>query len=154
MSIKQINPLPLSASQQFDPLCQREITMSYSVYILEFVGAVRNHIALFVETHPDTGTGTQFHVTGTILQGMIFDMRENTIPSEAPEYIESAKVLVGKVDPEMMGRFEDVCRAVPPPEAQLTLRGARKDPTKPIRRCGEWVIGAKEKLIAEGIIVK
>jgi hypothetical protein len=51
-----------------------------------------------------------------------------------------------------MGQFEIVCRSIPVPGAQMTLGGKLKDPSKPLRRCGDWVNEAINKLIAEGLV--
>lgn len=43
---------------------------------------------------------------------------------------------------------------MPPPEAQLKLNGPPKDPSKPLRKCGEWVEEALARLVEESSVVK
>lgn len=123
--------------------------MSYKVYTVEYLGSP-NHIALFVETG-SKGDGTLFHVVGTILQGMRFETKNNT-PDQSATFVKGSKRYVGLVKKEDMAQFEAVCRSIAPPGAQMTLGGKKKDPSKPLRRCGEWVSEAKSKLVSDGIV--
>lgn len=123
--------------------------MSYQVYTVEYLGSP-NHIALFVETGSN-GDGTLFHVVGTILQGMRFETKSNT-PDQSATFVKGSKKYIGQVKKEAMAQFETICRSIAPPGAQMTLGGKRKDPSKPLRRCGEWVSEAKSKLVGDGLV--
>ena len=119
--------------------------MSYSIYTVELLGSgPRNHVRLFVETQEDGG-GQIFHVTGTILQGMTFETKPETRPESVVLFVSGSKKYVGRIAQSAMGELEELCRSIPPPAAQVNLNGTRKDPTKPLRRCGEWV----EEVIGE-----
>ena len=126
--------------------------MSYKVYTAESLGVI-NHIAFFIETESD-GTGRKAHVVGSVLNGMKYENK----PSKAPEHDDSvsfvpdSKILLGTMRAEDMARFEGTCEAVAPPGAQVKLNGKPKDPSKPIRRCGDWVKEVTDKVIAEGIL--
>ena len=123
--------------------------MSFSVYTVEYLGRP-NHIAIFVE-NGSNGSGTLYHVVGTILQGMTFE-KKNRTPDQSATYVKGSKRLIGQVKSDQMGQFEIVCRSVPVPGAQMTLRGQLIDPSKPLRRCGDWVNEAISKLISEGLV--
>lgn len=84
-----------------------------------------NHIAFFVRpaiASPET-SGKCFHVTGSILAGMTFEIRDRESPLVAPDYVSDTMVLIGTVNEDGMARLEDICRSVPPPEPQLKLDG-------------------------------
>jgi len=40
--------------------------MSYNVFLVSYIGAPRNHHALFVETDTDSGGGALLHLKGAI----------------------------------------------------------------------------------------
>lgn len=128
--------------------------MAQNVYTAEYYG-VRNHITLFVRPSnaDSTADGKCFHVTGTILNGMQFEMRTRESPLEAPDHVPNTMILIGTVDDGKMDAFEATCRSIPPPEPQVHLNGKLKDPSKPLRRCGEWIQEAVEKLKRDGILV-
>ena len=123
----------------------------YKVYITEHFG-VRNHIRLFVEMNPAEGSGRIFHVVGTILQGMEYETRPTGRPNDSPTLIPDSATLIGTVDATLMDQFEAVCQEIPPPAAQVHLNGKPKDPSQPLRRCGDWVQEVKAKLLADGIL--
>jgi len=123
--------------------------MSFSVYTVEYLGNP-NHIAIFVE-NGSNGSGTLYHVVGTIPQGMTFE-KKNRTPDQSATYVKGSKRLIGHVKSDQMDQFEIVCRLIPVPGAQMTLGGKLKDPSKPLRRCGDWVNEAISKLIAEGLV--
>jgi len=123
--------------------------MSYGVCTVEYLGCL-NHIALFVENE-SAGGGTLFHVIGTILRGMTFEMKRSA-PDQSATFIKGSKKFIGRVKEEDMALFEAVCRSIPPPGAQMSLNGKLTDPSKPLRRCGEWVTKARSKLIEDGIV--
>jgi hypothetical protein len=119
--------------------------MSYSIYTVELLGSgPRNHVRLFVETQEDGG-GQIFHVVGTILQGMTFETKPEMRPESVVLFVSGSKKYVGRIAQSAMGELEELCRSIPPPAAQVNLNGTRKDPMKPLRRCGEWV----EEVIGE-----
>lgn len=62
--------------------------------------------------------------------------------------------LIGMVEDGNMGAFEECCRSVPPPEPQVQLNGKPKDPSKPLRRCGDWEREAIDKTKGDGILVE
>jgi hypothetical protein len=125
--------------------------MSFNVYTAENHGT-RNHIFIFVETGDDK-KGRRFHVTGTVLNGMKYETEDYDFPDESASYVQDSLKLVGTVEQSDMARFGAVCEAVEVPGAQMKLNGKLKDPSKPLRRCGEWVQDAVEKLIADGIVM-
>jgi hypothetical protein len=146
-------PFPLQPSNSnstfFANNPRHPVLMSFSVYTVEYLGKP-NHIAIFVE-NGSNGSGTLYHVVGTILQGMTFEKKNNT-PDQSATYVKGSKTLIGHVKSDQMGQFEIVCRSIPVPGAQMTLGGKLKDPSKPLRRCGDWVNEVTNKLIAEGLV--
>lgn len=126
--------------------------MSYNVYTAQYQGKP-NHVAIFVETDPGK-SGALFHVVGNILRGMEYETRKSNLPDISATFVRNSKVHIGVVHRDDLHRLEAVCETVPVPGAQLKLNGDRLDRTKPVRRCGEWVKEAKEKLVAEGIVKK
>lgn len=126
--------------------------MSYSVYTVELLGSgPKNHVRLFVETQENEG-GQIFHVVGTILQGMIFETRSDMKPESDVLFVPGSQKYIGQIAQSAMGQWGDLCRSIPPPAAQMNLNGTRKDPTKPLRRCGEWVEEVKEEALRRGLI--
>jgi hypothetical protein len=130
-----------------------EATMSYNVYTAEYIGSP-NHVRLYVETDSSKKMGLVFHVIGNILMGMTYEKKIDERPDTSVTYVDNSMVRIGSVEATDLARFELACEAVPVPGKQLTLIGTRLDPSKPVRRCGEWVQDAKEKLLAEGIVRK
>lgn len=124
--------------------------MSYSVYTAEYLGSP-NHVGIFVETASD-GSGLVFHVVGNILNGMTYEKKPGRRPDDSATFVPGSKVRIGSIEATDLDRFESACKAVPAPGAQLKLNGKPKDPSKPIRRCGEWVQDVKEKVIADKIV--
>lgn len=126
--------------------------MFYSVYTVELLGSgPRNHVRLFVETQEDGG-GQIFHVIGTILQGMTFETRPEVKPENDALFVLGSQKCVGRIAQSAMGELDDLCQSISPPGAQMNLNGTRKDPTKPLRRCGEWVEQVKEEALRCGLI--
>lgn len=123
---------------------------SHNVYTIETHGSP-NHEAIFIETAGD-GSGTRYHVTGTILMGMEYEERRSPKPDDSPSFVPGSKILQGIVQGSAMGAFEAICKSVEVPGSQVRLNGKRKDPSKPIRRCGDWVRDALAKLHAEGVL--
>ncbi|OBT90293.1 hypothetical protein VE02_03352 [Pseudogymnoascus sp. 03VT05] len=126
--------------------------MSYSVYTVELlVSGPINHVRLFVETQEDGG-GQIFHVIGTILQGMTFETRPEIKPENDVLFVPGSQKYVGRIAQSAMRELDELWRSIPPPAAQMNLNGSRKDPTKPLRRCGEWVEEVKEAALRRGLI--
>lgn len=125
--------------------------MSYNVYTAEYEGHARNHMGIFVKIE-DNKNGKLYHVVGSILQGMKYEVKSVHHPTLSNTYVPGTMVLIGTVKKEEMPRFEAACEEVEVPGAQLFLNGQRKDPSKPVRRCREWVDDAREKLITDSIV--
>jgi len=128
--------------------------MSYNVYTAEYLGIQRNHISIFVETNErdDDKSGRVYHVVGSILDGMTYEVRDGLFPDAEPSYVDGTLALIGTVRKSAMQDFEAVCEAVEVPGRQMTLGGKWLDPSRPVRRCGEWVEDAKRALIEEGVV--
>ncbi|GIZ45770.1 hypothetical protein CKM354_000892300 [Cercospora kikuchii] len=127
--------------------------MSYKVYTIERLGmSSLNHVAIFVGTETDGG-GLIFHVTGNILSGMKYEKQVSDRPDNSASFIAGTQRLIGTLQKSKLSDFESACESVPVPGAQLKLNGTPKDPSKPIRRCGEWVEDAKAKVTADGIML-
>lgn len=124
--------------------------MSFDVYTAEYHGSP-NHIFLFVAT-VSRQEGIKFHVIGNILQGMTYEKKVSEKPEESFEFVPGSMIRIGSIKQADLARFESACEAIEVPGAQLKLNGERKDPKKPVRRCGEWVQDAKVKVIADGIL--
>ena len=97
-------------------------------------------------------SGQIFHVIGNILTGMEFQTKPAKRPDDSQSYVPGSLKFIGRIQNSDMSKLEQACRAVAPPGAQLRLNGTRKDPSKPIRRCGEWVHEVKEKVLSEGLV--
>ncbi|KAJ9361780.1 hypothetical protein C8Q69DRAFT_8950 [Paecilomyces variotii] len=126
--------------------------MSLKVYTVTTLGAPRNHIGLFVETSPPSGSGQFFNVEGNVLTGMEYISKPHPKPETMPEFVE--KQFIGEVDKNEVGRLEDVCRRVEVPGAQLRLNGTQIDEMKPLRRCTEWTKEVVDLLLEEGVVKK
>lgn len=134
--------------------------MQYNVFTVEFLGQPNkaNHVAIYVETKPRgndyEGSGIKYHVVGTILLGMKYtrEISENYMLS--PEYVTGADRLIGSISETDVPLLERICELIPPPAAQVALNGRRLDPSKPLRRCGEWVQEVVAKALAEGVVKK
>ncbi|CAG7922317.1 unnamed protein product [Penicillium olsonii] len=126
--------------------------MPLKVYTTESIGAPRNHIAIYIETAPDEDAGWLYHVTGTILNGMDYTPRETPNPAHLPEYVPSSMKQLATIEEDNLDKFvKEVCLAVPPPRAQVTLRGARLYPGTPLYRCGDWLKDVQEMAFQKGI---
>lgn len=131
-------------------------TTTYNVYTAEYVGQ-RNHIFIYIETHPDADPaaaerGRRYHVTGTILRGMTYEAQDSHDPELSPAFVPGTKQKIGTIAQADMARFEtECCLAVPPPPAQVTLSGKRLDPSKPLYRCGDWLEDVKRLAFEKGI---
>lgn len=127
--------------------------MSFKVRTDEYLGKPRNHIGISVETDPDKNTRRIFHVVGSIVDGMKYETRLSG-PHDEDEGCNLCSALIGHVEPCDMGRFEEVCKAVEVPGAQVGLDGKRKDSTEPVRRDTDWTAEVVHRLLSEGIVAK
>lgn len=124
---------------------------SYRVWRVEYVGEP-NHEAIFVETHHNgQGSGTLYHVVGTILQGMTYEARPARAPEQSATYA-GRKHYLGVVQTANSGRINGICALVRPPGRQVRLNGKRIDPSKPLYRCGEWATDAIRELRRAGVL--
>lgn len=124
--------------------------MSYTVYTAEYLGSP-NHVGLFVETSSD-GSGQIYHVVGTILNGMTYENKLGKKPEDSVSFVPGSKKVVGRIAQADMGKLDSLCRSIPPPARQVMLNGSRIDPSKPLRRCGEWVEEVKTAARSNGLI--
>ncbi|KAK0369697.1 hypothetical protein CABS03_01686 [Colletotrichum abscissum] len=126
--------------------------MSYNICTLEYLGSP-NHVAIFIEDGQH-GSGTIYHVIGNILVGMEFQIKPAKRPDLSESFVPGTQRQLGRIQKADVVSFEALCRSVPPPGAQLKLNGRPKDPSKPIRRCGEWVHEVADKALSQGIITR
>ncbi|KAH9908219.1 hypothetical protein F4778DRAFT_468651 [Xylariomycetidae sp. FL2044] len=121
----------------------------YPVFLIEYLGAPRNHHAIFVQNKGKSGT--LFHVKGDIMKGMEYETR---VTSQNPELSNTfiSKSPLGWVKAQDVSRVDTVCRANPPPAKQFNgLKRINKN--VPLRRCQEWTKETTESLKAEGILL-
>ncbi|KAK8110412.1 uncharacterized protein PG998_006869 [Apiospora kogelbergensis] len=120
------------------------------IYLIDRLGAVRNHHTIFVVTQQD-GSGTLFHVTGDIQNGMILETKETPkIPDLSASFV--SKSQSGLVRVEEVSRVDSICRANPPPAKQFN--GPRRiNPMQSLRRCQEWTSEAIAILRARGVLL-
>jgi hypothetical protein len=134
--------------------------MDYNVFTVEFLGQPNkgNHVAIYFETKPRSddheSAGVKYHVVGTILLGMKYERQISENFMLSPEYVAGADRLIGSIAEVDMPLFEQICESVPLPGAQVALNGRRLDPSKPLRRCGEWAQEVVVKALAEGVLKK
>jgi hypothetical protein len=123
----------------------------YPVYLIEYLGAPRNHHAIFVEAEDD-GSGTLFHVKGDIQTGMTYETRQT---SKKPDLSNTflSKSQLGWVSVENLSRVDSICRANPPPAKQFN-GPKRINKNQPLRRCQEWTSETIGSLEAEGVLLR
>ena len=122
----------------------------FAIYWLEYHGSI-NHVGLFIENGLH-GAGTQYHVIGTIAQGMTFQVKPMKRSDDDISYVQGSKELLGLIIADNLERFEQICRDTPPPERQFDARMKRINPSLPLRRCGEWAQEVTARARAELII--
>ncbi|PMD40206.1 hypothetical protein L207DRAFT_335439 [Hyaloscypha variabilis F] len=123
--------------------------MSYQVFLVESLGAPRNHHAIFVETNVTDGSGYVFQVTGNIQTGMDYEVEQRCKPEESHTFM--SKSSLGWVDAEGYGRINEICSSIPPPKKQFD--GPKKIyPSEPLRRCQEWTQEAVQALRSSGVL--
>lgn len=116
-------------------------------------GGPRHSQSIFLESNAyGAGSGTLFHVIGSLNKGMIFETRVDLDPRQSPSF--ENRVFLGQVNAQEQERFEEVCRGVEVPGKQLRPNGKTIDRSKPLRRGADWVAEVVEALLREGIIVR
>lgn len=117
----------------------------------------RYHTSIFVETGAQgQGSGIKHHVTGDIVQGMVYEAQPCHDDPTASEDVHS-KVLIGRVDassyPEAVNAL---LHTLPPPPKQkaFNIKTMKTEPVKlwmpltfydsgeahaPLKKCTEWV---------------
>jgi hypothetical protein len=122
----------------------------YRVYHVLDLG-VPNHESIFIETHElGKSSGHLYHVIGNILQGMKYEDKEMQNPTHSASFEKMS--FIGVIVSSDIHRFEAVCRSIEVPGRQLDLSSKRLDPSKPLRRCGEWTADAISTLHQQGIV--
>ncbi|KAI0109564.1 hypothetical protein GGR51DRAFT_511953 [Nemania sp. FL0031] len=121
----------------------------YSLYLVESLGAPRNHHAIFVE-YEEGGTGALFQVKGNIQDGMTYETKQTGAPDASNSFLSKSKL--GWINTQDLGRVDSICRSNPPPERQFD--GPRRiNKNIPLRRCQEWTSETIGKLRAEGVLM-
>ena len=126
-------------------------TGTYKVFTAEYLGSP-NHVGIYVNTDGLKG-GQIYHVVGTVLNGMTYETKHSKDPEESATFVPDSMVYVGQISHSDLDRLDQACRAIEPPGKQLRLNGSRIDPSKALRRCGEWVEEVKEKILKEALVV-
>jgi hypothetical protein len=85
--------------------------MSYKVYKASYLGAPRNHHAIFVETESD-GNGVIFQVTGDIQNGMRYESKKGKRLEDSNSFV--SKEYLGAVSSANFLRVGTVCSSNPP----------------------------------------
>lgn len=106
--------------------------------------ASQTHVTIYIETQPRADerarAGLMFHVVGNILQGMTYQKRDTKDPLLSASYVAHTKKKIGTTAAKDLNRFEtECCNAVAPRGFQVTLSGKRKDLSKPLYRCNNWL---------------
>ncbi|CAK4025414.1 Hypothetical predicted protein [Lecanosticta acicola] len=122
----------------------------YDVYLVEDLGAPRNHHAIFVETNQDRSVWL-FQVTGDIQNGMRHEDKHASEPSTSATFRD--KTLIGKVATANFDRIKGICEGIPAPKKQFN-GPKRLFPNEPLRRCQEWTKEAIDALLSEGVLEK
>jgi hypothetical protein len=127
------------------------VIMSFNVYLVDYMGMLRNHHCIFVETHEDgPKTGYVYQVTGNIQTGMIHEHRKAEQP-EISNNFGGLKRLIGTVPSNNYVNIRIAVNSIPPPKKQFD--GPKKIyPDEPLRRCQEWTYEAIQTLIDRGIL--
>jgi hypothetical protein len=122
--------------------------MSYNVYLISYLGAPRDHHAIFVETNPDL-SGYIFQVSGDIQNGMYFNHKSAKKPEESASFV--SKEYLGKVSKAQYDQIQTTVETIEPPKKQFN--GPRRiNPQEPLRRCQEWTKDAIQALKDAGIL--
>jgi hypothetical protein len=121
--------------------------MSYQVFLVSYLGAPRDHHAIFVETNSDK-SGQIFQATGNIQNGMTYESKPAKRPEDSASFVK--KELLGTVTTANYSRIDSVCKRIPPPAKQFN-GPKRINPNVPLRRCQEWTQETVQALKNEGI---
>jgi hypothetical protein len=121
--------------------------MSYQVFLVSYLGAPRDHQAIFIETNSDK-SGQIFQATGNIQNGMTYESKPGKRPEDSASFVK--KELLGTVTTANYSRIDAVCKQIPPPAKQFD-GPKRINPNVPLRRCQEWTQEAVQALKNEGI---
>lgn len=70
--------------------------------------------------------------------GMNYERQDFNSYIDSPEFVTGTDLLIGEIAEADMSLLEGICESTPPPAAQVALNGRRLDPSKLLRRCGEW----------------
>lgn len=122
--------------------------MSHHVYLVEYLGAPRNHHAIFIETD-DNQSGYLYHVKGTIQDGMTYEVKHRSNPEQSTTF--AKKTYLGWVNEPDYSRVNDICAGVSPTKEQFN-KGRRLDRREPLRRCQEWTQDAIQALRDGGVL--
>lgn len=122
--------------------------MSYAVYLVSYLGAPRDHHAIFVETNADH-SGFIFQVTGDIQRGMTFGHKPAKRPEDSNSFV--SKSYIGTVSETNYARIQSIVDAIPPPPKQFN-GPKRINPSEPLRRCQEWTSEAIQALTDQGVL--
>jgi hypothetical protein len=111
----------------------------------------RDHHAIFVEKE-NNARGTISQVTGSILQGMMFETKKGKRPEDSDTAPFISKTLTGTVSSEKYPEIATVCASLPPPHKQYN--GIKKiNPSEPVRICQEWTADAVKALKDAQVVI-
>lgn len=127
---------------------------SHRVYcIYDDTGGPRHSQSIFLESNEyGAGSGTLFHVIGSLNKGMIFETRVDLDPTQSPSF--ESRVYLGSIVAGDHARLEAICREVEVPGKQLRRNSKTIDRSKPVRRGAEWAAEVIEALYREGIVTR
>ncbi|KAH8171271.1 hypothetical protein LIA77_08038 [Sarocladium implicatum] len=123
--------------------------MPFTLYLVQSLGAPRNHHALFIKLDEQDGSGWLFNVEGNIQQGMTYESRATDAPEKSSTFLSMSPL--GVVSDDSLEEIEELCRSNPAPEKQFD-GPKRIDSKKPLRRCQEWTAEMVELLEREGVL--
>ncbi|KAF1841067.1 uncharacterized protein K460DRAFT_197881 [Cucurbitaria berberidis CBS 394.84] len=122
--------------------------MSYNVYLVEGIGAPRNHHSIIIEKNPD-GSGYIFQVTGDVQRGMEFGHKNTNVPEESASF--ASRKQIGTMLITDFDRIQSIVESIEPPAKQFN-GPKRINPREPLRRCQEWTADAIQALKNEGVL--
>lgn len=122
--------------------------MSYQVYRILYTSLPRNHHGVFVECNTDQ-SGQLFHVTGSIHDGMRYEVKQARKPEESRQF--HSKERIGSVLIADFKHINAILKNIAPPKKQYH-RGNRLNPHEPLRRCQEWTTEAIKALKSSGVV--
>ena len=122
--------------------------MSHAIYLVESIGAPRNHQAIFIETESE-GDGYIFQVTGDIRNGMSFGHKSAKVPERSATFVSRSQI--GTILIADFNRIQPIVETIDPPAKQFN-KTKRINPREPLRRCQEWTAEAIQALRDAGIL--